>query len=64
MESSCLKFSTYMTVRACDKTTDKLFSVHEGEKDTDFAILPECPSDVCVRPNFSGGLYVLWNPVR
>ena len=27
-------------------------------------VLPDYPSDVSVRPNFSGGAYVMWNPVR
>ena len=27
-------------------------------------VLPECPSDVSVRPNFTEGAYVMWNPVR
>ena len=27
-------------------------------------VLPDYPSDVSVRPNFSRGAYVMWNPVR
>ena len=27
-------------------------------------VLPDYPCDVSVRPNFSGGAYVMWNPVR
>ena len=27
-------------------------------------VLPDCPSDVSVQPNFSRGAYVLWSPVR